>query len=83
MVSDPGEALIGFALGDVAPSARAHRVVEMSLADWAACGIAGFEEGTFTHWVAQQGAPGQNPRPLPVSTMTRTSSSALAAFMHS
>ena len=61
MDSDPGEALIDFALGEVVPSARARRVVELSLADWAACGIAGFEEGTFKRWVAQQRAPGPAP----------------------
>lgn len=55
------EQLIEFALSDVTPSARASGIVALSSVDWAACGIAGFEEGTFNRWATGQAAFGFSP----------------------
>lgn len=55
------DALIDFALSDFSPSPRAQQIVTLSALDWAACGIAGAEDGLFQRWAAGQAAYGFAP----------------------
>ncbi|MCW1951351.1 MAG: MmgE/PrpD family protein [Octadecabacter sp.] len=53
--------LIDFALAPLTATPRARAIAELSAVDWAACGIAGFEEGTFGRWARGQAAAGVSP----------------------
>ncbi|WP_107494987.1 MmgE/PrpD family protein [Thalassobius sp. I31.1] len=43
-MSDISRVLAAFATGVISPSERAREIIRLSLADWAACGLAGAEE---------------------------------------
>lgn len=50
------EALVGFVGAE--PAAAARQVMRLSVLDWAACGIAGADEGGFAGFAASQRGPG-------------------------
>lgn len=58
---DITDRLVDFALSDFAPSKRAEQIVHLSCVDWAACGVAGANEGQFKRWAAGQAAYGFAP----------------------
>lgn len=52
------DTLIDFALDDIQPSERATAITDLSLLDWAACGIAGAAQGDFSDWCHAVGGQG-------------------------
>ena len=54
------DTLVAGTHGPLSATTRARAIVALSSVDWAACGIAGFADGTFDRWASGQAGDGES-----------------------